>query len=206
MSRNSLPPRPSSPSPNLSSATFRLFKVFPSRSSKKSDWLRFSISAAKTATAATELAPFPFIKVAFGMVVTLLEALEKLQKNQEDLKDLCGNIDEIVDILRDQISRHGDTAAVKLKGHCEEFESILRDILQTVERMQKRSHFNQFIKSTSISADIVAYEKRITGLLSRIMLIAGLDGAFDVADIRSQVQDIHAIISPSKLATVVSAS
>ncbi|KAJ7031062.1 hypothetical protein C8F04DRAFT_1186335 [Mycena alexandri] len=160
-------PPPSIPAPKKRRSTFRPFKS-PSTSIVKSDWLALSILAAKTAKDAGELAPFPYIKGACGMVVSLLEAVEKVQKNQEDLKDLCENIDEIVGILRDQISTHGNTAAVKLMVQCEEFERFLGDMLRTVEKMQKPSYFRQFIKSSTIAAEIAGYEKRIDGLLSRI--------------------------------------
>ncbi|KAJ7149985.1 hypothetical protein C8R46DRAFT_506699 [Mycena filopes] len=188
--------RASGPSSTASSSSGRIFRPFKvSSSSRKSEWLGLSILTAKTATAASELAPFPYIKVACGLVVALLEAVEKLTKNQENLKDLCENIDEIVGILTEQVSRHGDTAAVKLKGYCEEFEGILRSMLQTVEKMHKHHPFKRFIHSASISAEIAAYERRIKELLARMTLIAGLEGAFDAAVMRPMVQEMHAIIS-----------
>jgi hypothetical protein len=45
-----------------------------------------------------------------------------VKKNREDLKGLCESAMEIVGILEDQISTHGDTAAVKLRALCEQLE------------------------------------------------------------------------------------
>jgi hypothetical protein len=48
--------------------------------------------------------------------------MQKVKKNRDDLKELCATAMEIMNILQDQISVHGDTGAVKLKGLCEDFE------------------------------------------------------------------------------------
>jgi hypothetical protein len=45
-----------------------------------------------------------------------------VKNNRDDLKELCGTAMEIMTILQDQIAMHKDTAAVKLKGLCEDFE------------------------------------------------------------------------------------
>jgi hypothetical protein len=47
---------------------------------------------------------------------------QKVKKNQDDLKELCQTSMEIVIILEDQLSSHGNTPAMKLKGLCEELE------------------------------------------------------------------------------------
>ena len=55
-------------------------------------------------------------------------SMQKVKKNRDDLKDLCRTALEIMNILQDQISLHGDTGAVKLKGLCEDFERYLSHI------------------------------------------------------------------------------
>jgi hypothetical protein len=55
-------------------------------------------------------------------------SMQKVKKNRGDLKELCMTAKEIMDILQDQISLHGDTGAAKLKGLCEDFERYLSHI------------------------------------------------------------------------------
>ncbi|KAJ7741611.1 hypothetical protein B0H14DRAFT_3897865, partial [Mycena olivaceomarginata] len=62
------------------------------------------------------------------MIVIFMETVEKLKKNREDLKELCGSIVEIMRIVRDQNSSQGDTAAIKLQGLCGELERSLQEI------------------------------------------------------------------------------
>lgn len=51
-----------------------------------------------------------------------LSRLQKVKKNQDDLRDLCDNALTIMKIVQDQISVHGDTAATRFKGLCEDLE------------------------------------------------------------------------------------
>ncbi|KAJ7637819.1 hypothetical protein B0H17DRAFT_1339476, partial [Mycena rosella] len=112
------------------------FGVLSPSSESKSDWLETSLTTAKGVTAAAECLPFPYVKGVFGLVVIILETVEKVKKNRDDVKELCDNIMEIVKIIQDQLSSHGDTAAVKFKGLCEDLEGVLQGILKAVQQMK----------------------------------------------------------------------
>ncbi|KAJ7850237.1 hypothetical protein B0H13DRAFT_54989 [Mycena leptocephala] len=172
----------------------------------KSDWLAPTIVAAKMITAAGECLPFPYVKGAFGMVVILLETVEKVKKNRDDLKELCTTVMEIMYILQDQISLHGDTGAVKLKGLCEDFERFLQDVIHGVEEMRKkpqgfRAHIKEFVKSSSIQDKIAEYQKNIQEICSRLKLLAAIDTNFQVHKINATL----ATVIPSNI-TVVQAA
>jgi hypothetical protein len=49
-----------------------------------------------------------------------------VKKNREDLKQLWQTTIEIVTILEEQLSLHGNKAAFKMKGLCEELEGYVR--------------------------------------------------------------------------------
>ncbi|KAJ7875950.1 hypothetical protein B0H13DRAFT_2279658 [Mycena leptocephala] len=172
----------------------------------KSDWLAPTIVAAKMITAAGECLPFPYVKGAFGMVVILLETVEKAKKNRDDLKELCTTAMEIMYILQDQISLHGDTGAVKLKGLCKDFERFLEDVIHGVEEMRKkpqgfRAHIKEFVKSSSIQDKIAEYQKNIQEICSRLKLLAAIDTNFQVHKINAT---LATVISPN--ITVVQAA
>ncbi|KAJ7904132.1 hypothetical protein B0H13DRAFT_747470 [Mycena leptocephala] len=172
----------------------------------KSEWLAPTIVAAKMITAASECLPFPYVKGAFGMVVIFLETVEKAKKNRDDLKELCTTAMEIMYILQDQISLHGDTGAVKLKGLCKDFEMFLEDVIHGVEEMRKkpqgfRAHFKEFVKSSSIQEKIAEYQKNIQEICSRLKLLAAIDTNFQVHKINAT---LATVISPN--ITVVQAA
>ncbi|KAJ6545994.1 hypothetical protein DFH09DRAFT_1321232 [Mycena vulgaris] len=95
------------------------FKVNLSPQSK-SDWLAGSLTTAKLIAAGAECIPFPYVKGVFGTVVVILETMEKVKRNRDDLKELCGNIMDIIQIIQDQLLTHGDTGALKFKRLCED--------------------------------------------------------------------------------------
>jgi hypothetical protein len=54
--------------------------------------------------------------------------MQKVKKNRDDLKELCGTAMEVMGILQDQISLHGDKGAVRLKGLCGDFKRYSSNI------------------------------------------------------------------------------
>ncbi|KAJ7699825.1 hypothetical protein B0H14DRAFT_3904471 [Mycena olivaceomarginata] len=189
-------PRSAKAAPNLPqmarATPFRLSKKHSQAGSSASgpDWLSPTILAARAITAAGECLPFPYMKGVFGIVVIFLETVEKVTNNRDDLKELCGTAMEIMTILQDQIAMHKDTAAVKLKGLCEDFERLLRDVIIGVETMQKKSegirgHIAEFFKSGSIHDMIASYQRNIQEICSRLKLMAAIDTNFQVHEIKA---------------------
>ncbi|KAJ6557594.1 hypothetical protein B0H19DRAFT_1290623 [Mycena capillaripes] len=133
------------------------------------DWVGTSLLTARTITAAAECAPFPYIKGVFATVVILLETIEKVKKNREDLKELCDDSLEIIKIVRDQISAHGNSAAVKFKDLCTDLEKCLQDILIALEPLQKkpqgfRARFREVLRLNSTAEWIMGHRNKIQTL------------------------------------------
>ncbi|KAJ6547737.1 hypothetical protein DFH09DRAFT_1320703 [Mycena vulgaris] len=117
----SAPLNATSSSPPQTPAKGSRFKFKVNLSSQsKSDWLAGSLATAKLIAAGAECIPFPYVKGVFGTVVVILEIVEKVKRNRDDLKELCGNIIDIIKIIQDQLLTHGDTNALKFKGLCED--------------------------------------------------------------------------------------
>ncbi|KAJ7435059.1 hypothetical protein FB451DRAFT_1379587 [Mycena latifolia] len=176
MSSSGNPSAGSSSPQQRGGATSQAFKL----SGSNSDWLATSLVTAKAVTAGAECLPFPYVKGVFGMVVIMLETIEKVRKNRDDLKELCGNIMEIIKTIQDQLSSHGDTAAVKFKGLCENLESVLQDILEAVKQLQKEprgfsGHFKEVIKLNKTTNGISGHQKKIQELRLNFLLTAVID-------------------------------
>ncbi|KAJ7486481.1 hypothetical protein FB451DRAFT_1534312, partial [Mycena latifolia] len=151
--------------------------------------------AAKTITAGAECVPFPYVKGAFGVIVVLLETIEKAKKNRDDLKELCENSMEIMKIIQDQILSHGSTAAEKLKSVCVELESALTKIVDEVQKWQDaprgfRSHLKEMVKSSSITDKIGEYQNKVQTLCSNLKLVAAIDTNFQVHKIHETLTAI----------------
>ncbi|KAJ7711378.1 hypothetical protein B0H16DRAFT_1703516 [Mycena metata] len=191
MSTTSLPTS-GSPAPlTTGERTLRRFKAPPK---SKSDWLTPAILTAKTITAAAECAPFPYIKGVSGTVLILLETVVTVKKNREDLEELCSSSTEIITILHDQILAHGNTAAIKFKGLCEELESYLKAVIITIRNMQDhskgfRGRFKEFLKSSNLKDEIAGYQTQIQGLMA-------------IVETNFKVDEMHAIITAPSFAVV----
>ncbi|KAJ6484270.1 P-loop containing nucleoside triphosphate hydrolase protein [Mycena vulgaris] len=176
----SAPPNPaSSTSPQTQAKGSRVFKS-KSSSQSKSDWLAASLTTAKLIAAGAECIPFPYVKGVFGTVVVILETVEKVKRNRDDLKELCGNIVEIIKIIQDQLVAHGDTGALKFKGLCEDLASVLDGVLQSIKPLPTESRglsgrFKEVMKLGSTADKIAGYRMRIQELRSNFVLMAAID-------------------------------
>ncbi|KAJ7703543.1 hypothetical protein B0H17DRAFT_1194073 [Mycena rosella] len=90
--------------------------------SVSSDWLAAMIFNARAISAAADAIPLPYVKGVLGTAVFLLETVDKVQKNREGMKELCADTVDIINVVRDRISVHTDTAAIQFKAQCEELE------------------------------------------------------------------------------------
>ncbi|KAJ7081506.1 P-loop containing nucleoside triphosphate hydrolase protein, partial [Mycena epipterygia] len=157
-------------------------------------WLEALLFNANLITAGADAFPFPYVKGIFGAVVFLLEAVQKVRQNQESMKELCGDTVDIITVLQNQISAHGDTAALKFKTQCEELEVFLQVVLQTVNQLQMRpqgfgARFKEIIKASNTVDEISRFRTRMQELRSNFMLMATMDTNF-------QVQKVLTVISP----------
>ncbi|KAJ7024607.1 hypothetical protein C8F04DRAFT_1239575 [Mycena alexandri] len=191
---------PTSGSPVSQTTGGTILRPFKAPSKSKSDWLAPAILTAKTITAAAECAPFPYIKGVSGTVLILLETVGKVKKNREDLEELCNSTTEIITILRDQIVTHGSTAAVQFKSLCEELESYLEAAVLAIRNLQGQSkgfrgRVREFVKSSSLTDEIVGYQKQIQGVCSNLKLMVSVETKF-------KVDEMHAIITAPSFAVV----
>ncbi|KAJ7081514.1 hypothetical protein C8R44DRAFT_905347 [Mycena epipterygia] len=164
----------------------------PSKTSSPA-WLEGLLFNAKLIMAGADAFPFPYVKGIFGTVVFLLEAVQKVKQNQESMKELCGDTVDIITVLHDQISAHGDTAALKFKTQCEELEVFLQDVLETMNQLRMRpqgfgARFKEVIKASSTVDEISRFRTRMQELRSNFMLMATMDTNF-------QVQKVLTVIS-----------
>ncbi|KAJ7711427.1 hypothetical protein B0H16DRAFT_599700 [Mycena metata] len=198
--------------PPTGGTTLRPFKA-PSKS--KSDWLAPAIVTAKTIMAAAECAPFPYIKGVSGTVLILLQTVVTVKKNREDLEELCNSTTEIITILHNQIVTHGNTAAIKFKGLCEELErcsfffvcflylscsSYLEAVILAIRNMQDQSkglrgRVKEFLKSSNLTDEIAGYQTQIQGVCSKLKLMAIVETNF-------KVDEMHTIITALSFAVV----
>ncbi|KAJ7193044.1 hypothetical protein GGX14DRAFT_593359 [Mycena pura] len=141
----------------------------------KANWLGRALLTVRVAAASAEVVPFPYMKGVFATIITVLEAVEKVRKSRDILKELCQDIAEITSIVRDKLSQDPDEVAGELEDRCKELDRILQDVLITVQKMQKtRYFFKEMFTATEIADEITGYQAKIKKLVSNFMLVTAI--------------------------------
>ncbi|KAJ7716903.1 hypothetical protein DFH07DRAFT_973765 [Mycena maculata] len=131
------------------------------------------------------MVPFPYAQGIFEIAVMMLETAEQVQKNREGLKDLCEDTVEILKIIRDQISEHGDVAAARFMGLCKDLEKCLQEILDVAKNLQRKprgffGRVKEIAKLPDTTAQIDQYQSRIRTLRLNFVFTATMDTNFQV--------------------------
>ncbi|KAJ6603453.1 hypothetical protein DFH09DRAFT_1301258 [Mycena vulgaris] len=163
--------------------------------SAQSDWLPNLIVAAKLIKDAGEAIPVPYVKAAFGIVVTLLETVQKVKRNRDDWKEVCGSAVEIVQHVSDAIGFHGDAMAARFKELCNRLQSFLKEIQEHLEKINmKRAGFKgrlrEVFKAENIGADILGYKERIRELRSNFLMVASIEHHVSLAKVDQKVSKV----------------
>ncbi|KAJ7879411.1 hypothetical protein B0H13DRAFT_2346075 [Mycena leptocephala] len=151
--------------------------------SSTSEWLPALIFNAKAIIAGAGSLPLPYVKGVFEVVVFLLEAVEKVQKNRDELKELCADTVEIITVIRDRLAFHRDTTALQFKVQCEELER--RDVVEAVHHRQIKprgfgARLKEIVVSSNTSDEIHGFRDRIREVRSNFMLMTTMDTNFGV--------------------------
>ncbi|KAJ7764178.1 hypothetical protein DFH07DRAFT_812156 [Mycena maculata] len=140
-----------------------------------SDWIGPSLVAARALAAAGECIPVPYVQGAFDLVIVVFETVEKVKKNREDLKELCRDILETMEIVRDQITAYDDTAPERCEVLCKDLESCLKDTQTAVENLQGLRRFKEILKSTSTADKISSHRNKLRALREKFLLVTTAD-------------------------------
>ncbi|KAK0482724.1 hypothetical protein IW261DRAFT_1606539 [Armillaria novae-zelandiae] len=130
------------------------------------------IQSAKFITTVGEMAPFPYIKGAAGCVVIILEAIEKAEKNDEDLRALADDIGTTMRIVKETIESHGISSATHFQAVCGDFQTYLENLLSNLDITQRNlndkryKRFLKALKARRIADTINDFKQRISNIKS----------------------------------------
>ncbi|TFK33120.1 hypothetical protein BDQ12DRAFT_728082 [Crucibulum laeve] len=153
----------------------RKTKIAGQPSSARDDWLSNAITFGKALQVAGELAPFPYIKGAAGILVALLEPIQQLYRNRDDYKCLTESIVTILKNLEQDV--HQNTASMlaseQFKEQCKEVEAFLHTISDNLQVTFDPSNMNRFKEmwSSNSHRDLIAqYRLEVDQLRQNLIL------------------------------------
>jgi hypothetical protein len=114
-------------------------KGFNFTRNSRADWLGGLIDSTKVLSTLSGFVPFPYITAATRAILEVLQAIEvnynsglhvlylpmstiqRVGKNNDDLKDLAQAVVDITVIIRDEVLAHGEGSGARFKSMCEDF-------------------------------------------------------------------------------------
>ncbi|KAJ7724562.1 hypothetical protein DFH07DRAFT_931688 [Mycena maculata] len=137
---------------------------------------------------------------AFGMVVTLLETVQKVKENRDNLKEVCVSASEIVQHVNSAIAFHGDAMAERFKDLCGELCKFLEDIQQRVAKWdRKRTGFKgrlrEVLKADNMGTEFLGYKERIKELRANFMMVGMIDANVGITKVDKRVTSIDEKLS-----------
>ncbi|KIJ45351.1 hypothetical protein M422DRAFT_778945 [Sphaerobolus stellatus SS14] len=146
--------------------------VIKKKADEKKDWMDKAIILGNFISTAGDLAPFPYLKSAGGILVMLLQPVQQMQKNQDSYEQLTDSIVEILQILVDEVIANVEAAAQspRFKETTIRVNECLQEIQNDVAKMKRKSTVMQYLSSASIRDRLDEYRSRIDRLRINFIL------------------------------------
>lgn len=97
--------------------------TLPSDTTKQAtdDGLALVLSSAKLLSDVCRAAPFPYIASAAGALVTLIECVQVVRKNNDDYHELINRIRWLMELLKEELEEHPQIINARYEQVCREF-------------------------------------------------------------------------------------
>ncbi|KAJ7061283.1 hypothetical protein C8F01DRAFT_160613 [Mycena amicta] len=165
-------------------------------------WIGVLLQRAQMGAAANEA--FTPAKHVFQSVVFLLQDVEKMEDNQEVLKDLCKKILSALENLQHVIENHpNDANTSQLREKCQDFQQLLVGMsgkVEEIKTVKSTGHlkFKPFVIPSGIASVMASYEKWIIEFQEELKLLAIANTT------HAQITQSHKVVfSASKWSKVV---
>ncbi|KAJ7106973.1 hypothetical protein C8R44DRAFT_805043 [Mycena epipterygia] len=131
------------------------------------DWisnLQLLTAALKTTGACV---PVPCLQPVLEAVSAVLDLVERVGKNETDLKYLAESVIDITTLLTAELKSRPDNADVRLVDLCTDFVRYLDDVTKELEKTLSRKPkfwFKKYLKAKSIRDNVDGFIRRLTDL------------------------------------------
>ncbi|KAJ7673597.1 hypothetical protein B0H17DRAFT_168743 [Mycena rosella] len=133
-------------------------------SGSSADWvsnLKLLVSALKTASACVSV---PCLQPAFEAMAMVLELVERVDKNDADLKYLAESAINLTTLLTDELKLRSDSPDVRLAELCAEFIRYLNNVAKELRKPRSKFRFKKYLKAKSIRDNIDDFTRRLADL------------------------------------------
>ncbi|KAJ7607048.1 hypothetical protein FB45DRAFT_1011502 [Roridomyces roridus] len=159
------------------------------------DWLsnlQLLVAAFKSASSCI---PVPCLPAIFEAVSAVLDVVEKVGKNDTDLKYLAESAVNIAKLLSEELQAYSDTPDFRLLALCNEFISYLEKVQIELPKRKSKLWFKKYLKAKSTRDVVDDFIRRLSDLRSDLTLAAAVGSRFQLVSTDRRVQEIQAILA-----------
>ncbi|KAG6915274.1 hypothetical protein DXG01_012382 [Tephrocybe rancida] len=133
-------------------------------------WLDNMIIAVGIIRDSGELIPFPYVRIAAGIVFQVLLRVQAVRKNVDDFKGLSQKLVDAITAVRDIVcacGSQGQAPPPEFVHSCSEFVNKLVALQSEVNNLVRRhGSWTRFVRSTAITNTIAQYKEQVNDMRS----------------------------------------
>ncbi|KAF8206908.1 hypothetical protein K438DRAFT_416323 [Mycena galopus ATCC 62051] len=137
----------------------------------------------------------PCLQPVFEAVLIVLDLVERVGKNDTDLKYLAQSICTITALLTEELESRPESADVRLMNICADFVRYLDKTtaeLGKIRNVRKPMFwFRKYLKAKSIRDTVDYFTRRLTDLRADLTLAAAVGSRFQISDTDKRVRDLQ---------------
>ncbi|KAG6909379.1 hypothetical protein DXG01_000822 [Tephrocybe rancida] len=136
-------------------------------------WLDGLISAVTVVRDTTDLAVFPYVKIAASLVLQVLEVIKSVKKNIDDFEELAQSLVQIVVAIRDTLLSYcrDFCPPPAFATHCQAFIDALVGMFVRLSDLSRHSQsWTRYLKASATHDTIVQYRKQLEELRANFTL------------------------------------
>ncbi|KAH0579593.1 hypothetical protein H2248_002444 [Termitomyces sp. 'cryptogamus'] len=154
------------------SSRFLAIKIWQ-QSRLKVDWLDNLIITAGVVRDASDLIPFPYLKLAAGIVVQVLLKIQTVRRHVDDFRDLSEKLVRIITTVRDTVREwpQDQSLPTDFVHRCSNFVNQLLTLQTGIDELVRQNgSWTRFLRTTKILDAIARYKEQITDMRSDFTL------------------------------------
>ncbi|KAJ6533773.1 hypothetical protein DFH09DRAFT_124887 [Mycena vulgaris] len=159
--------------------------------SSSADWLSNAKLIVAALKSTSTCVPLPYIQPVFEAVTMILDLVERVDKNETDVKYLAESAIHITTLLTDELKSRPDYSDIRLLNLCEEFVRYLDKVASELNKRKSRIWFKKYLKVKSIRDSLDQFTRRLADLRADLTMVAAVGSRFQIIDTNIRVQEVQ---------------
>ncbi|KAJ7278332.1 hypothetical protein C8J57DRAFT_162957 [Mycena rebaudengoi] len=161
-------------------------------------WVSNLKLVATTLRVTSAAVPVPGLQAVFEGAVMILDLVERVGKNDTDLKYLAESVINITSLLNDELRSRPNGADNRLEKLCKDYIRYLDNVAEELHKVlapKPKFWFKKYLKERSIRNNLDEFTRKLTDLRADLTLAAAIGSNFQITDTHQRVRELHSAFS-----------